>query len=402
MASINTPLEVLRVQIATNNAHSPVGAEVMSTQMGRFGQTQESVQVTPSKSDITDALEELGMSVATRANKNDLDKMKVRRGAGSNLEALGRIADYYDKLPSMPADEKRRNLILQVKQFETAMRLAYAERDGNRGDLPTADDLRKLLASFDGDPTHQFVMLEDIRQRAAMEGAPAPFLALLDEVRRDFREPARAREVLAGFASAEESVALRNEIGTHPEEYRDTYRTLLRENPRLGKVFDEMRKFSLTENFDKVIGSFLKVAGDDMASFGPSIDPIILGDVVRELTNLKNLRSVLHASNGEIAKIDRMYPREPGSTRPSGEELASRLLNFASGQVASISEAEALLVGFDPSRPETGVAAINALRDLHASLPDIIFASPQSREQQSRVLLALSDRLVALDEATYG
>lgn len=402
MASINTPQEVLRVQIATNNAHSPVGSEIMSTQLGRFGQTQESVQVTPSKSDITDALEELGMSVATRANKNDLDKMKVRRGAGTNLEALGRIADYYDKLPTMPADDKRRSLILQVKQFETAMRLAHAERDGNRGDLPTADDLRKLLANFDGDATHRFVMLEDIRQRAAMEGAPAPFLALLDEVRRDFREPARAREVLAGFASAEESIALRDEIGTDPEEYRDTYRTLLRENPRLGKTFDEMRKFSLTENFDKVIGSFLKVAGDDLASFGPSADPIILGDVVRELTNLKNLRSVLHACNGEVAKIDRMYPPQPGSTRPSGEELASRLLNFASGQIASTSDADALLLGFDPSRPEIGVAAINALRDLHASLRDDIFASPQSREQQSRLLMGVSNRLVALDEATYG
>lgn len=400
--AVNTPQEVLRVQVATHNAVSPVGAEVMANQMGRNARTQESVQVTPNQADLTDAMEELGMAAATRG-KNDLDKMRLRKGQGANFEALSRIADYYDKLPSMPADEKRRNLIMQFKQVETYLRLTAGKGgSGGSGTMPTADDIRKLLADFDKDVTHQFVALEDIRARAAAEGAPAAYLDLLDKVRADMRRPETAREVMAGFAAAREAVQLGDRYGTDPSEYRESYRALLREAPRLGRVFDELRKFSLTENFDAVIGSFLKVAGDDMASFGPSADPVLLGGVVRELTSLKNLRTVLMTAGQMLAKIDRIHPPGAGNLRPGAEDIASRLLHFASSQVASMGDAEGLVAGFDPDRPEVGVAAINQLREMHAALPDAVFPSPQAREQQGKLLLALSDRLVDLEEAAWG
>jgi len=424
MSSINTPTEVLRVQVATHNATSPVGAEVMSNQLGRFGATTESVRVTPSKADISDALEELGMGVATRG-KNDLDKMKLRRGQGANLEALGRIADYYDKLPSMPDEQKRRDLVAQFKQFENAMRMGNTGRGG--GDMPTADDIRKALMDFDGDVTHRFVMLEDIRSKAAASGAPVEYLSLLDELRAEMRNPANAREIKAGFASAREAATLGDKFGTDPTDYRDSYRTLLRENPRLGRVFDELRKFSLTQNFNAVIGSFLKVAGDDMASFGPSVDAAILGDVIRELNALKNLRTVLEAANTAMLKLRRMYPiktcalcwrrqlppctvlgscvrAEPDPDerpRPDGEELASRLLNFASAPVASSADAERLLAGFETEHPEVPIAAVNQIRDLHAALPDNVVGTAQAREQQNKLLILLSDHWVALDETAY-
>ncbi len=282
------------------------------------------------------------------------------------------------------------------------MSAARGDGEGGASGLPTADDIRKLLADFDGDITHRFVMLVDIRARAAQEGAPASYLALLDTVRADMRRPENAREILAGFASARAAVGLGDRFGSDPTDYRDSYRALLRESPRLGQVFDALRKFSLSENFDQVVGSFLKVAGDDMASFGPSTDPVILGDVVRELSNLWTLRTALEATGGLLAKIDRMYPPGPGAQRPGVEELTSRLLHFAGGPFAAMSEAEALLTGFEPDRPEVGLAVVNLLRDLHAALPDAVFPSPQAREQQGKMLLALSDKMVALEDAAYG
>ena len=401
--SVNTPTEILRIQVATHNAASPVGAEIMSHQMGRHGVTQESVAVTPNQADLTDALEELGMAVASRG-KSDVEKMKLRKGQGANFEALGRIADYYDKLPSMPADEKRRNLILVLKQIENMLRLTAGRGDGGggAGALPTADDIRKALADFDGDITHQFVMLEEARARAAAEGAPAAFLAILDEARSEMRRPENTRDIMAGFASARAAVDLGDRYGTDPSDYRESYRALLRESPRMAGVFDELRKFSLTENFDTVVESFLEVAGDDLAAFGSSADPVILGAVVRELSNLKTLRTAFEAAGAVLAKIDRMYPPEPGSARPSVEELTSRLLHFSGAQVAAMSEAQGLIAGFDPHRPEVPVVAINLLRDLHAALPDGVFPSAQAREQQGRILMALSDRLVSDEEAAFG
>lgn len=400
--SVNTPTEILRIQVATHNAASPVGAQVMSEQMGRHGITQESVAVSPNQADLTDAMEELGMAVATRG-KADIEKMRLRKGQGSNFEALGRIADYYDKLPSMPTDEKRRNLILVLKQIENMLRLTATQKDGEGGSaMPTAEDIRKALAEFDSDITHQFVILEEARAKAAAEGAPVAFLTMLDEVRSEMRRPENVRDIMAGFASARAAVDLGDRFGTDPTDYRESYRALLRESPRMAGVFDELRKFSLTENFDTVVESFLEVAGDDLAAFGPSADPVILGAVVRELSNLKTLRTAFEAAGAMLAKIDRMYPPEPGAARPSVEEVTSRLLHFAGAQVASMSEAQGLVAGFDPRRPEIPVVAINLLRDLHAALPDGVFPSPQAREQQGRILMALSDRLVSDEEAAFA
>jgi len=245
-------------------------------------------------------------------------------------------------------------------------------------------------------------MLEDIRAQAAAQGAPAAYLALLDTVRLEMRRPEAVRDILAGFAAAKAAVDLGDRFGTDPTDYRDSYRALLRESPRLGRVFDELAKFSLADKFDQVVGSFLKVAGDDMAAFGRSVDPVILGDVIKELSALKTLRTAYEGTGALLSKIDRMYPPEPGSSRPGADEMTSRVLHFAGSQIASMAEAEALVLGFDPNRPEVGVAAINLIRDLHAALPDSVFPSSQAREQQARMLLALSDKLVAREEAAWG
>ena len=105
--SITSPTEVIRAQLSVNNATSVVGNEIMANAMGKDQRTNESVRVTPTKSDLTDALEELGMSVAHRG-KPDIDKIKARRGASTNVDALSRIADYLDQLPSLPSEEKYR------------------------------------------------------------------------------------------------------------------------------------------------------------------------------------------------------------------------------------------------------------------------------------------------------
>jgi len=404
MSSISSsPTEVIRAQIATANVASPVGVEVMSSQQGRFGATQEAVQTTSSPSDITDALEELGMSVAQRGPNNDASRRKLRKGQGSGLDALSRIADYYDKLPTMPTGDKQRNLLATFRQFQSMMQMnRMLDREGGAAGLPTADDLRKALADFDTDPTHQFVALEDLRARATADGAPVAYLALLDEVRLDFRTPGMEREVLAGLAAARAAHDLGAAIGADPREVRDGYRNLLRESPVLGRMVEEMRKFSSSGDLDRVIDSFLKVAGDDLASLGPSADPVILGDLVRELSNLKTLRTAVQSAEGALTKLDRLHPAPAGHPRPSAEELSGCLLQFSAASMPSAIDADRMIAPFEAQSPEAAIGAINLLRDLHAALPDAVFPTVQAREQQSRILLMLSDRLVAHEETLNG
>lgn len=397
--SITSPSEVIRSQLSVNNATSIVGNEIMANAMGKDQRTNESVRVTPTKSDLTDALEELGMSVAHRG-KPDVDKMKARRGAATDIDALARIAEYLDQLPSLPSEEKYRQLSEKLQKFQQHMDLASG--GGGDGQI-TADDIREMLAEYDGDITHQAYALERLRSEAVSTGAAPSVLAALDQLRAEFSRPENMRDIRAGLVSGREAHRIGDRFGSDPSSFRDSYRDLLREpTPRLGPIFDTLRKFSLTERFDDVIESFLKVAGNDLASAGPSADPILLGALVSELSKLKNLRTVLKSSEDMAMKLDRTFPPGPGTVRPSGEEIASRLLHFSGMTMPTFTDADALLRGYEKESPEIPVMVVNLLRNQHALLPDTVMPSLQSHEQQSRLLLSLSDRTVETEEKAFG
>lgn len=398
--SITSPTEVIRAQLSVNNATSVVGNEIMANAMGKDQRTNESVRVTPTKSDLTDALEELGMSVAHRG-KPDIDKIKARRGASTNVDALSRIADYLDQLPSLPSEEKYRQLAEKLQTFQQKMEMAFG---GGGGDAQiTAEDIRQMLAEYDGDITHQAYALERLRSEAVSQGAAPSVLAALDQLRSDFSRPENMRDIRAGLVAGREAHRIGDRFGSDPSSFRDSYRELLREaTPRLGPIFDTLRKFSLTESFDDVIESFLKVAGNDLASAGPSSDPVLLGALVSELSKLKNLRTVLKSSEDMAMKLDRTFPPGPGTQRPGGEEIASRLLHFSGMTMPTFSDADALLRGYEGESPEVPVMLVNLLRNQHAILPDAVMPSLQSHEQQSRLLLGLSDRLVEAEEKAFG
>lgn len=393
--SITSARETVQSQIATQNAASPVGSEVMAEQLGKSRVSGESVRATPQQADITDALEELGMAAATRG-KSDLDKMKLRRGAASNLDALGRIAEYYDKLPDMPSQDRLRDLAKQFSSFEDLF-----ENQGSGSDGATAEDLRELLQAFDGDITHQFAALETIRENAVQSGAPKGYVAVLDTLRQEMRQPDVAREIRAGFASAGQAQKMAGEIGTDPEAYRNSYREMLRDTPNLGRLFGALRQFDLSQNYDQLVDSFIATAGADISSFGPSTDPVQLTGVVAELSKLKTLRTVLDMTASVTMTLDRMFPPAQAANRPDSEEIASRLLGFTSAPTPSRAEAEKLVKPYEAEPPEVPVAVTNLLRDLHGQLPDSAFSSDNARVSQSRILVSLSDRLVAAEDAHF-
>ncbi len=401
--AINSPREVVHNQIASSNAESPVGAEIMSNAQGRSRATNEAVQVSTAQSDITDALEELGQAVATRGKK-DLEKMKMRKGAGTDLEALGRIAEYYDKLPDLPKDQKSRDVVLKMQTFEEMFREGAG--GGGGSGMPTADDIRELLQQFDGDVTHQFAMLEDARLRFAQTGAAEGFLSILDEVRSEMREGDNAQEIKAGFASAQEAVTAADRFASSATAFRDSYRQLVRASGHMGRVFDALSEFSKLggksrEDFEAVLDSFIKVAGDDMKSFGPSVDPVILNAVVQELSVLKNLRTTLEMSDDMLTKMGRLFPNDRDAM-PDSTTITSELFHFVAAQVASSLDAERMVGHFSNPNPEIPVIAINSLRDIHTRLPDSVMPSDTARVQQSQILTSISDKYVQAEEDSYA
>ncbi|MGQ3278777.1 MAG: hypothetical protein ACT6WE_19820 [Shinella sp.] len=141
-------IETLRQNLAALNVTSPVGAEVAREVRGNY--RGESVTVSSEASKLQDATEELGMSVAHRADKRSLDRREVRQGQSASLQALARIADYYDKLPDMPRESELRNLVETLQGFERLM-----DEGGGAGGGLTKDDILAKLREFDLDVTHQ-------------------------------------------------------------------------------------------------------------------------------------------------------------------------------------------------------------------------------------------------------
>lgn len=401
MASINTPGEAVRTNAAMQVGASSPGTETAMLNAGRNARTGETVTRAPSAAEaMQDAAEELGMVVAGRG-KGDLDKLKARHGQGANSEALARIADYYDKLPDLPSDERYRELVLKFQQFEDLFRYGGGGEGGSG--LPTADDIRELLASYDGDVTHQFAVLEDLRLRAARSEAPAAYADVLDEVRRELRQSEPMRDIMAGFASAREASVVSERFGTDPQGYRDSYRAMLQETPSLGRVFDELRNFNLGENFKEVLDSFTKVAGHDLDSLvGTLVQPVAMDMLLKELESLKRLHSLFDDAGVMTQKLDRIFPSGAGEARPDAQDITSRMFHFAGSPVATLAEAERLMAGFGPEPPELPVVAINQMRELHASLPDSVFPNLQARAQQGQLLMTLSDRFVRTEEDAYG
>lgn len=402
MSTIISNRETVTSQIATHNVTSPVGAEIMANVTGRMHGTGETVTVSSKNADMTDMLEEIGMVKAT-LGKTDLSKMKVRKGAGTDLEALARIADFYDKLPNLPTNQKSLDLILKLQSYEDAFKEGGGGQGG--GTLPTAEDIRNLLREYDGDITHQFAALEDARARFEASGASPEFLSVLDEVRTDMRKPEIAQEIKAGFASALEAVTTADRFASKPEDFRESYRQLLRSGGNLGRLFDALGDFATSGvkgekgDFETVINSFIRVAGDDMKSFGPSTDKAILGDVVAELKVLKNLRTAMEMSVDMTGKLGRMFP-DKAADLPGPVALVSQILHFVASSARR--DAEKIIANFEGTAPEVPVVAVNLLRDIHARIPDSAMPTDGARLAQDKVLKAISDKLVAAEEAHYG
>ena len=404
MTSLISNRETVHTQLATNNAASPVGVEVMAKQTGRAQGMGETVTVSSNTADMTEALEEIGMVKAT-LGKLDMSKMKVRKGQGDDLDALSRIADFYDKLPNMPSEQKHVDMIKKFELFVDFFEQLESGGKGSGGSMPTAEDIRAALREYDGDITHQFAALENARAKFEAAGAPAGFLALLDEVRAEMRQPETAQDIKAGFASAQEAMRMADRFGATPEDFRESYRQMLRSGGNLGKLFDALGDFASSgvkgskQAFETVLESFIKVAGDDMKSFGPSTDKVILGDVISELNVLKNLRTTLDMCGDMMDKLGRMFPDKAADLPPSAQ-IVSEFLHFVASSARR--DAEKIISHFEGGKPEVPVVAINLLRDIHAKVPDSAMPNDSARLQQDKVLKAVSDQKVAAEEAHYG
>lgn len=393
-------VEITRQSVAAHNATSPVGAEVMTPLTGQ--RNHQKVFSTSVNSQLTDAAEEIGMSVAQLGDKRTLGVRTVRRGQGVNLEALTRIAEFYDKLPDMPQQENLRQLIGRFQTFEEAL----LNRDSRGGSRPTKQDVLALLETFDKDVTHQWAALSLVREffkkraRRSSAGSDTDLESLLEEAAAEFERTDTMRDVQAGLAAAGVAHKQAPVLGTDPAQIREGYRELLRGSGHFGQLFDSLAGFDLSSKFDDVIDTFIAAAGHDISAAGPSVDRKVLGFLLTELGKLKKMKTV-HESVGQLIDSTSRTILELRKVVDQ-VEMTSRLLHFCSRANVGLTDAKKLVAGLDKASPLGTLTVANGLFELHGQVPDDVMPVIGAKLKQNSALRSLLDVLVDAEEQAYA
>ncbi len=377
--------EIARQHIAALNITSPVGAVVVEEAVGRY--RGEAVMASDAASQLTEAAEEIGMSVAQRFDKKALGQRKVREDAGVSAEALARLRDFHEKLPDMPSEAKLQDLARRLRD--------YFEQSGQ---LNSSDVLAEL-AGFDDDVTHQFAALEVLQTAFADEPEIARSLA---EARARFEQTDVMRDVRAGFAVAEIAHRAAATLETDPAAVRDAYRAMLREAGDFARVFEALTRFDVLKSLPEAIKTFMEAAGRDLASAGPSIDPVQLAGLLDELGKLKKVQTTLSEADGVLKTTARLVGAMERDLLGTAAEVTGRLLSFAAKAVVGPGDARALLGALNQGSAAAQLALANGLRGLHADLADEILPGPGARLQQVATLVDLLDELSRQEEDEFA
>jgi len=404
-------LEMLRQTLAANAVVSPVGVEVAATQQGSYrGQIV-------TRSDLGSKLANASRTQTLGMKTRDLHSVHLRmlrRGQGTNLEATARIADFYEKLPNMPGRAALQLLVEEMTGIMVAARAKVEARreksadgdeesEASESDREEATEKGAILAalhSFDPDVSHQYAALEIAREHFQENGDDPEFLEELDQAAQEFERADIARDVRAGFASAEAAKRLAATLETDPASVRDAYRTMLREEKNIGQLFDALTKFDMLKHSDVILEAFTTAAGRDLASTNSSTDPRFLHALLTELGKLKQIKAVLNMSCQIVDETGRTLP-EPlrGALEPI--RVASCMLNFVAKPVVNLTDARALVAGAESIGVAGQVVLVNGLQNMHGAVPDDMIPSNEARQQQRLTLRSLSSRLVEAEEREF-
>ena len=447
-------LETIRQNIAVNNVISPVGSEVMAEKRGAY--RGETVRSSGENSKISNASKQLGLKEALNTDLASLKQKTIKQGQGTHPKALARASEQLDKLPQMPQGAHLDNLVrlmegiaeLQTdaqiqpedEQQDQNQKLDSDQADGTTSfaigqqqqrsgggvssesgegsgnseqdqqkegaETPakppfTKEQIFQALQQYDGDVTHQAAALGVMLEHFELTGASKEFQALLEDAALEFQMGDLGRDVRAGMAAAVVASQVSQTMETDPAAVRDTYRSMLREQPNLGKLFDDLAKLDPSKKFEKLVETFREIASKDLSSTGPSTDPGFLHTLLTELSKLKKLQTTYEMGKDMVAQTTRMLPpKDRGLT--NANEVTSELLHFIAKPAASLSDARKLLGGMAKASPLAQVLHANGMRDIFGKVPDEVWPSPQSRTQQSTAIGSLLNLLVASENDAYA
>ncbi|WP_068310230.1 HrpJ domain-containing protein [Polycladidibacter hongkongensis] len=399
-------LEVLRSNVATHNATSPVGAPALAEASGQ--RRNDKVQQLNSPSKLMDAAEEMGLAISSKLDRKSLETRSVRQGQGANLEAITKISEYLDKLPDMPQQDKLRELVGRMSD--------YANRQSSSGGGLSQQDLLDILSEFDGDITHQFAALDIAIEHFERKGDEPALLSVL-RLTKDALLERDGRDIKAGFAVAQIATDKAEEFGTDPATMRESFRRMLQEDPSFDKLFQALRSLvdthhdtqgilggapkKMVESIREVILVQSEAASNGLRTPAEGLEPIELHAHLQELGKLKSLVSVVEGLENAIYLTARPFGQATLGISEKVMDIAENFFGFLSKSVSSPEDAQALLRPLMPITTGVAVLFSNNLLNLHRDVPNNVFPSDAARVQQQTTLSDMSGHLALQEEEEF-
>lgn len=366
-------------------------------------------KVVEKSSDLSDIQEEIGNSVGKLADKRTLETSRLRKGAGVNKEALTRIADFYDRLPDAPHEDKLRELVGNLQDH------VDRQEEGTQAGKGLNDVYHLLRSSSDSD-RQAYMLLQAARLHFAGTETGDALLPLFDQVEDKFYASQTAQDVRADYAvlvharEAGAPAAVQTALS-------DKYRDMLLSGMDLGILFSTLSSFYKRLSFQAVIDIYLQAASDDLEMLSREGDKAFLGKLLGELGILKTLRSTYEAAQSLLARSRRLLSRfgkmrnseKDGSEEEEDDDddsgvnaLMAELLSFCSKRTAALDDGRRLIRTFDRDEdPVAGVIFGNGVLEIHRDMPDTVFPSTQVRLHQLNVLVEICSDLTAIEDENF-
>jgi type III secretion protein W len=342
----------------------------------------ETVEVGPrdAASLLADAMEELTFALAEEMEVKEIKERKVEEEEDAFGDRVHEIHGVWKML-----EEQLPDLDLE------ALRELFEELVGT--DASEEEIARKVGERF-RDPTHADAALDGLEKalRAAGDTALADRVATVRERFRAENGPAIRAGLNVTGAVMEVAAGDRAAAG----ELRDLYRATVFGVPGPAGLYRGIISQFGIDGFADRIRFLTRAAGDDLAAAGPSVDPVRLQELIRDLSALRVLDTVHERCGTLAARLE----RQNGVT-VTPTDLLQHLLPLTEETVSGPSKPLGLpeRLGLPASPPEAGIMLLREAREVMGMMPVAIYRDMDARAAVLRGMQEAMDIMIEREEA---
>ena len=328
---------------------------------------------------IADAAEELTFQESETVEKK-ISKRKVSKGRGKGIpEAVKRAEFYLKQLPDLKSSRRLEEFLEHVRQMK------------DRSPRSLRRESRRLFK----DPSHAYAALAYARDMVAMEGGDRKLVdALETALKEEMAEDGPA--IRAGLNVTRTAQSYSDSGLGSTGELRQFYRETVFDYSGLGDLFGKLKEASGGRSFKEMAAYMMEALEADLSSRGPSIDPIMLKQIIDDLYGVQVIKNTEMDFERLSAQMERIFHHRP---LLAPEDMARKLFALKEERLASPRIFFAILDKNGLTRTDEKIFFLREFREVARRLPEKAYAEGEDRGHFLDVMQQALDEIMEEEEA---